>query len=152
MPFLWYCCVHYSRFPFVWKELLQKFLSLILSFAGFWMRYSIPLKENTEISKKLLTNPSVFAIIYVLWNNGVWLSLVERLVRDQEAGSSNLLTPTKTKWRPSMTVFLFLVGVWGLSYFCRKNCRKQIRESNEDMYYVRNIPAILLNFRNCGSS
>ena len=25
---------------------------------------------------------------------GVWLSLVERLVRDQEAGSSNLLTPT----------------------------------------------------------
>ncbi len=28
-------------------------------------------------------------------NIGVWLSLVERLVRDQEAGSSNLLTPTK---------------------------------------------------------
>ena len=28
----------------------------------------------------------------------MWLSLVERLVRDQEAGSSNLLTPT---WRKS---------------------------------------------------
>ncbi len=28
--------------------------------------------------------------------NGVWLSLVERLVRDQEAGSSNLLTPIKS--------------------------------------------------------
>ena len=26
---------------------------------------------------------------------GVWLSLVERFVRDEEAGSSNLLTPTK---------------------------------------------------------
>ena len=28
-------------------------------------------------------------------NNGVWLSLVERLVRDQEVGCSNHLTPTK---------------------------------------------------------
>ena len=48
-----------------------------------------------KIAKKLLTIPFFFAIIYVLRNNGVWLSLVERLVRDQEAGSSNLLTPTK---------------------------------------------------------
>ena len=30
----------------------------------------------------------------ILKHFGVWLSLVERLVRDQEAGSSNLLTPT----------------------------------------------------------
>ena len=28
------------------------------------------------------------------WNNGVWLSLVERLVRDQEAVGSNPATPT----------------------------------------------------------
>ena len=31
---------------------------------------------------------------FISFTFGVWLSLVERLVRDQEAGSSNLLTPT----------------------------------------------------------
>jgi hypothetical protein len=29
---------------------------------------------------------------------GAWLSLVERLVRDQEAGGSNPLAPTKNSW------------------------------------------------------
>ena len=29
------------------------------------------------------------------WRFGAWLSLVERLVRDQEAGGSNPLAPTK---------------------------------------------------------
>lgn len=38
-------------------------------------------------------------IVYNEWvriaiNNGVWLSLVERMVRDHEAGGSNPLTPT----------------------------------------------------------
>ena len=33
--------------------------------------------------------------------SGVWLSLVEHLVRDQEAGGSNPLTPTITEKRLS---------------------------------------------------
>ena len=40
---------------------------------------------------------------------GVWLSLVERLVRDQEVGRSNRLTPTKTKSTPR-ECFLFCCG------------------------------------------
>ena len=51
--------------------------------------------EFQKFPENHLTTTRFFAIIYVLRNNGVWLSLVERLVRDQEAGSSNLLTPTK---------------------------------------------------------
>ena len=37
---------------------------------------------------------------------GVWLSLVERLVRDQEAGGSNPLTPTKKSGRVKRPRFL----------------------------------------------
>lgn len=36
-------------------------------------------------------------IVFSLIINGVWLSLVERMVRDHEAGGSNPLTPTKYK-------------------------------------------------------
>lgn len=38
---------------------------------------------------------AVFAFLAALYNVaiGVWLSLVERLVRDQEVASSNLVTP-----------------------------------------------------------
>src|SRR4051812_46223082 len=32
---------------------------------------------------------------------GVWLSLVERLVRDQEVASSNLVTPTRQNFKPN---------------------------------------------------
>jgi hypothetical protein len=32
---------------------------------------------------------------------GVWLSLVERLVRDQEVASTNLVTPTRYKFKPN---------------------------------------------------
>ena len=42
------------------------------------------------------------------FNIGVWLSLVERLVRDQKVGCSNHLTPTKEKNRYlRLSVFSF---------------------------------------------
>ena len=44
---------------------------------------------NTEVKRKR----------YFFWLTGVWLSLVECLVRDQEAGGSNPLTPTKSLGR-----------------------------------------------------
>ena len=37
-----------------------------------------------------------FFLCYIIFvaNNGVWLSLVERFVRDEEVACSNLVTPT----------------------------------------------------------
>ena len=49
------------------------------------------------IFKILLTKNNRVSIIVQVANSGVWLSLVERLVRDQEAGGSNPLTPTIEK-------------------------------------------------------
>ena len=45
----------------------------------------------------LLTIRRICGIILKHEKNGVWLSLVERLVRDQEAAGSNPVTPTKKK-------------------------------------------------------
>src|SRR5689334_10405991 len=61
-----------------------------------WHEYgSINGYKCIYLIKKLLRFEVISLIIYMLQDyNGVWLSLVERLVRDQEAGSSNLLTPT----------------------------------------------------------
>ena len=65
---------------------------------------------------KALTNHFAFAIIighlsgcgkcYQQFNIWVWLSLVERLVRDQEAGGSNPLTQT-IKSKESLRLFVF---------------------------------------------
>ncbi len=44
--------------------------------------------------------------------DGVWLSLVERLVRDQEAGGSNPLTPTSRKGLTYFNVGPFLFASW----------------------------------------
>ena len=42
---------------------------------------------------------------------GVWLSLVERMVRDHEAGGSNPLTPTISKMRrQTVMVCRFLIS------------------------------------------
>ena len=38
----------------------------------------------------------------------MWLSLVERVVRDDEVASSNLVTPTKRKNRAKALFFLFI--------------------------------------------
>ena len=44
-----------------------------------------------------------------IYSFGVWLSLVERLVRDQEVGRSNRLTPTiKTVYPFGYAVFIFV--------------------------------------------
>ena len=47
---------------------------------------------------------------------GAWLSLVERLVRDQEVASSNLVAPTFFRKRP------FGEKVEGLSHFAGESC------------------------------
>ena len=63
--------------------------------------------KSTKIFKKIqgkyLTKHDGFGIIPLLRKNGVWLSLVERLVRDQEAAGSNPVTPTK---KPTSTAVL----------------------------------------------
>ena len=48
---------------------------------------------------KVLTREKKFSIIISAMKNGVWHSLVVRLVRDQEVASSNLVTPTNRKGR-----------------------------------------------------
>ena len=56
------------------------------------------------------TNSSLFTLhfsLFTLHFIGVWLSLVERLVRDQEVGCSNHLAPT-TKAARNLAAFLFL--------------------------------------------
>ena len=53
---------------------------------GFKSRYSDQYKAPVGSNQSEL-----FSLLYF----GVWLSLVERLVRDQEAGGSNPLTPTR---------------------------------------------------------
>ena len=46
--------------------------------------------------------------ITIVANNGVWLSLVERFVRDEEVAWSNLVTPTnRTAGRKTGGLFLF---------------------------------------------
>ena len=55
------------------------------------------LGKNKLFFKNPLTNALCCGIISMLFrkkHTGVWLSLVERLVRDQEVGCSNHLTPT----------------------------------------------------------
>ena len=50
-------------------------------------------RKNQKKKKWGLTNRGTSSILEK--SSGVWLSLVERLVRDQEAGGSNPLTQTK---------------------------------------------------------
>src|SRR4051812_23571404 len=50
-------------------------------------------------------------------SNGVWLSLVERLVRDQEVASSNLVTPTDCNFKPNQD--LDFLPVFGSEAFSR---------------------------------
>ena len=45
-------------------------------------------------------------------SSGVWLSLVERLVRDQEAGGSSPLTPTSGRGRENP-----VISIYGWVYF-----------------------------------
>ena len=69
-----------------------------------------------------------------LYNIGVWLSLVERLVRDQEAGGSNPLTPTKKKRQFSARRLSFLfVLLTFLFSFCSLllNCHFRIKDKRE---------------------
>src|SRR5712672_2795980 len=47
----------------------------------------------------------------------VWLSLVERLVRDQEVASSNLVTPTRQNFKPNRD--LDFLPVFGSEAFSR---------------------------------
>ena len=44
--------------------------------------------------KKVLELPIHLCYITIVANNGVWLSLVERFVRDEEVACSNHVTPT----------------------------------------------------------
>ena len=59
------------------------------------------IKYSRKRQIKYLTKPSLCHIIFRLWKNGVWRSLVSRLVRDQEAPGSNPGTPTKKEWQSS---------------------------------------------------
>ena len=58
-----------------------------------------------DFEKSIMYNSIAWKI--VIFNIGVWLSLVERLVRDQKVGCSNHLTPTKWKQVVYTICFLF---------------------------------------------
>ena len=66
------------------------------------------------ILKKVLTNNAGYAILY--WHVGVWLSLVECLVRDQEAAGSNPVTPMRnqSKCSKNLSVSAFFVPFFGV--------------------------------------
>ena len=70
---------------------------------------------------------------------GVWLSLVERLVRDQEAGGSNPLTPTissiRSGWGRRMLVFPFC-GFKGSGRF-RRACSFTIDQTAPLVWQIR---------------
>ena len=73
--------------------------------------------QNKAILSEILTKSQkrLDFVIQIGYNSialGVWLSLVERLVRDQEAGSSNLLTPTikRRAFRCSSLFFALKIG------------------------------------------
>ena len=64
------------------------------------------MRAGLEKSAPILDNPQKFH--YNTLANGVWRSLVSRLVRVQEASGSNPDTPTKNK-RAATAALLFLV-------------------------------------------
>ena len=47
-------------------------------------------------------------VLYSVLRIGVWLSLVERFVRDEEVACSNLVTPTNGRRSEDRRPFLFL--------------------------------------------
>ena len=66
------------------------------------------------------------------FNIEVWLSLVERYVRDVEVASSNLVTSTiKAKMRGNASHFCFDSGYSNLSWFA-KQTQVRIRRSEID--------------------
>ena len=60
-------------------------------FNGF-VRIFLKLLKN--FFKKGVDLPFFLCYLICVANNGVWLSLVERFVRDEEVACSNLVTPT----------------------------------------------------------
>ena len=64
-------------------------------------------------------------------NNEVWLSLVERYVRDVEAASSNLVTSTK-KQKGCLASLLFFCLRWRFSELVAKQLQVRIPRSEID--------------------
>ena len=79
---------------------------------------SVKMRENVSgrICKKVLTNQERCGILY--WHVGVWLSLVECLVRDQEAAGSNPVTPMRnqSKCSKNLSVSAFFVPFLGVFF------------------------------------
>ena len=84
--------------------------------AGFFLCGICFFVENVSgrICKKVLTNILLYDILY--WHIGVWLSLVECLVRDQEAAGSNPVTPMRnqSKYSKNLSVSAFFVPFFGV--------------------------------------
>ena len=72
--------------------------------------------RSTSRSRACSNHPPFLGVIYfnLIFIFGVWLSLVERLVRDQEVGRSNRLTPTKKRTKQQLRSFFIQVA--GLVY------------------------------------
>ena len=82
-----FICNTSTSLNFTYALLYHAFIGNAIVFANFFIFSFLPL-----FLQNLLTNWFFCGII--MQSIGVWLSLVERLVRDQEVGCSNHLTPT----------------------------------------------------------
>lgn len=65
-------------------------------------KYHLLRRNNDDIIETFVINQKHIKIV-----NGVWLSLVERYVRDVEAAGSNPVTPSKNRMYPEDASFSY---------------------------------------------